>query len=143
MMQEGDGTESLKETNRDRIVRILVEDLKWAAGDGRWILRGVVGQLGALSRHHVPRSKLLKLKSKLAAQGSPLLVIVGSEDLLVPIGNSDSLQALLECSIQKIPNTGHMLHYQAPYEFNTILQNHLSSAATSHRAESNAPKAKL
>lgn len=143
MMQEGDSTESVKETNRDRIVRILVQDLKWASEGKTLLLRGVIGQLGAITRHHVPHAKLLKLKSKLEVQGTPIVVIVGSEDLLVPIGNSASLQSILGCSIQKIPNTGHMLHYQAPYEFNSILQNHISSAPAAHLNAPKAAKAKL
>lgn len=119
------------ETNLDYMVRVLVEDLKWANSRDRPMMVGIAGQLGAIARHYVAANKLRGLRKKLAAQGTPLLLVSGSEDLLVRLTNSDSLQETFACPHKKIDNTGHMLHYQEPREFNAVLQNHFDSAAIS------------
>lgn len=147
LFEEVAGSELKKESNRERILRVLMDDLTWASSDGRVLIRGVISQLGAITRHFVSHARLLRMKKQLAAQGAPILLVVGDEDLLVPVGNSYALRKVLECPVEKIEASAHMLHYQMPYAFNKIIQKHLDSASSSSPSDtsspSSTPKAKL
>lgn len=112
-------------TNRSHMTEVLVQDLKWTSpGSGNPSVQGALGQLSAIQRHYVSRARLQSLKTTLAAQGTPILIIVGSEDSLVRIQNSDVLAELLDSRIIRVEGAGHMIHYQLPTAFNSIVLSH-------------------
>jgi pimeloyl-ACP methyl ester carboxylesterase len=107
---------------------ILAKDLRWGCPDGRPSIFGLAGQLSAVARHYVSYARLKRMKAVLGAQGTPILIIVSSEDSLIRVHNSVLLRDILDCNIVKVDLSGHMLHYQIPAAFNNVLQTHFDAA---------------
>ena len=131
--------EGTQDTNQQHMVEFLTEDVKWGCPTGTPPISGLVSQLSAIARHYISNERLTRLKEDLAAQGTPALLITGSEDLLVRLENSSKLQEVLECPLATIENTGHMLHIQSPHEFNSILHTHIERAPTELPSHSPSP----
>lgn len=136
--------EGTQKTNREHMIEKLVKDLKWGCPVGLPPISGVAGQLSAVARHYVPTAALRRLKRHMSSQGSPIIVIVGSEDLLVRTENSELLCNALRCPLVKVDTSGHMIHLQVPHVFNTTLQSHFDNYQPKQLpTQSDLPKAKL
>jgi pimeloyl-ACP methyl ester carboxylesterase len=115
-------------TNQQYMISVIAEDMKWGCPSKTPPMVGLLGQLTAITRHFVSNARLKLLKNTLAAQGTPILIIVGSEDSLVRTTNSEMLRDILECPLTKIDTSGHMIHIQLPHLFNSTLQSHFVKA---------------
>lgn len=101
-------------------------------------LAGLIGQLSAVARHYISRKTLRNLKKQLNAQGSPILLMTGTEDHLVRPLNSFILKEVLDAKLIVFTGCGHMIHMEKPELFNSLLLEHFEAAAPS-----NAARAKL
>ena len=59
----------------------------------------------------------------------PALVVVGSEDQLTPVANSEALQrGIPRSQLVVLPGAGHLSNLEAPEAFATALENFLMSS---------------
>lgn len=139
--------EGTQKTNRQHMTEFLVEDLKWGCPSGIPPVAGAACQISAIARHYVSANSLARLSQHMKSQGSPILVIVGAEDSLVRIENSEILRNALDCPLVKVDTSGHMIHLQVPHVFNSTLQSHFETApkelAIKSTPSSSVPLAKL
>jgi pimeloyl-ACP methyl ester carboxylesterase len=81
---------------------------------------GAEGQMGALS--------VFNVKRRLGEIRCPVLVITGTEDRMVPPGNSNLLaEGISGAELYMVEGAGHSFFFERPEEVNRILIDFLSS----------------
>lgn len=114
-----------EKTNKQIHCEDLLHEIEYGSGISHAL--GISGQLLAIAGHHIPKKRLLKLKSELTKQNVPILVITGTDDYLVDCKNSFYLSKVLNCELKVMKDAGHMLHQERPNEFNRVLLKHFRS----------------
>jgi len=82
---------------------------------------GIIGQLSAVFSHFVRKDYLLKLRYS----GIPISLMVGTEDILVNVKNSHSLQRTFECPLIIFDGCGHNLNTEEVHKMNDCLLGHI------------------
>jgi pimeloyl-ACP methyl ester carboxylesterase len=114
-------------TNRD----VLIEDFYLKRKkEGAPSMRGLIGQISAVSRHYISRERLRYLKQKLTEQNAPILLMTGTKDNLVKPINSFILKEILDVKLLVFEGAGHMIHIECESAFNQIVHRHISSPTT-------------
>ena len=84
-------------------------------------VEGIVGALEAMMNRPDSADTLLEIDV-------PVLIVVGEEDALTPVKESQSMHAAIPGStLAVIPDAGHVSNIEHPQEFNSALRNFLAS----------------
>ncbi|CAG8507977.1 10204_t:CDS:10 [Diversispora eburnea] len=87
-------------------------------------MKGVIGHISALSRHHVSASKLEQIKNTI----SHILVVTGTNDNLTKPENSFYLAKHLGVDVECWEGSGHALCSEQPKRYNEMLERHFRNA---------------
>ncbi|KJE91726.1 hypothetical protein CAOG_002821 [Capsaspora owczarzaki ATCC 30864] len=101
--------------------KAIIEALRMRIAKGRPSRFGFLGQLGAVFRHSVSARRLAALK----ATGLPVLICVGTDDILVRPQRSHDLHRHLGGVLRVFDGVGHALVSEAHDTFNTVLEDHV------------------
>ncbi|KAK9763764.1 hypothetical protein K7432_009283 [Basidiobolus ranarum] len=112
-------------TNRDKILVGMLETAK-AAPEPK--ITGVMGQTSAVIRHFVSTTSLHKIRDK----GLPILVVTGTEDLLVRPSNSHHLAKELDARIEIFNGSGHVVPVEQEEKYNKLLLEFIVDASRHH-----------
>jgi pimeloyl-ACP methyl ester carboxylesterase len=112
-------------TNRE----LLIEDFfNKRKSEGIPSIRGLVGQLSAVSRHYISRERLRYLKRVMTANNAPILLMTGTKDKLVRPINSFILKEIMDVRLLVFEGAGHMIHIECSQSFNHLLQRHFQNS---------------
>lgn len=118
-------------SNLDKHSQDLIEE-EFELGGGLPDIFGLLGQVSAIGLHSISKEKLLKLKEESKRLLFPILIITGTEDLLVRPVNSKYLASVLKCKLVVMEKGGHMLHLERPNEFNREVLKHITQYQPSY-----------
>lgn len=113
-------------SNLEKHYKDMIEE-EFLVGEGTPDLVGLLGQIAAIGTHKVAKKRLLKLKESSKKYNFPIMIITGTDDLLVRPVNSKYLSSVLKCKLLLIKGAGHMVHLERPEVFNRALLDHLNS----------------
>jgi len=111
-----------KTTMYDRVKQNLIRRI---TSEPKTDLKGVIGQMGAVSTHYVSIDNLKKLQQS----GIPIVIMTGTDDNLVKPSNSHSLKEYLKpAEFLVFEGAGHAVNVECFDEFNACILRNMKRA---------------